>query len=254
MHKRAVQIGITGQSGFIGKHLAALLSEEPDEFEIVPFHSAYFRDTAALEDFVLQCDVIVHSACMNRHPDLQFLYDCNIELTERLIGAMQTAGMRPDIIYTSSIRETEDGLYGKAKRESRVRLSRWAEENHCGFQGWVIPNVFGPGAKPYYNSFIATFCHQLLSGQKPVVTENREIPLLYVTNLCRSFRQAIRTSRGSFSSDKRKVVEPDFRMTVADVLGILTRFREEYEITGKVEPPADPNLCRLRDTFVGYLK
>ena len=254
MHKRALQIGITGQSGFIGGHLAALLSEEPDEFEIIPFQSAYFRDTAALEEFVLQCDVIVHSACMNRHPDLQFLYDCNIELTECLIGAMQTAGAHPDIIYTSSIRETENSLYGKAKRESRVRLSRWAEENRCGFQGWVIPNVFGPGAKPYYNSFIATFCHQLLSGQKPVVTENREIPLLYVTNLCKSLRRAIRTSRGSFSSDKRKVVEADFRMAVADVLAVLTRFREEYRKNGRIEIPADPNLCNLWEAFVSYLE
>ena len=32
-----------------------------------------------------------------------------------------------------------------------------------------IPNVYGPGAKPFYNSVIATFCYQISKGESVTI-------------------------------------------------------------------------------------
>jgi nucleoside-diphosphate-sugar epimerase len=32
-----------------------------------------------------------------------------------------------------------------------------------------IPNVYGPGCKPFYNSVIATFCYQISKGEKVTI-------------------------------------------------------------------------------------
>lgn len=62
-------VGITGQSGFIGYHLTQYLRLHGDEIEVVPFDTAYFQDPDPLEQFVRQCDTIIHLAAMNLGPD-----------------------------------------------------------------------------------------------------------------------------------------------------------------------------------------
>ena len=61
------KIGITGQNGFVGKHLYNTLGLFPDEFERVDFQKEFFEDETKLDEFTSKCDVIVHLAAMNRH-------------------------------------------------------------------------------------------------------------------------------------------------------------------------------------------
>ena len=246
-----IRIGITGQSGFIGSRLSQKLADLPERFKIIPFRSSFFSDAAALSDFVGRCDTVVHLACLNRHEDPEFLYRTNIELTQKLILALNE---RPEkqraVVYASSIREYENGLYGKAKLHSRLLLEEWAAGSQSPFAGLVIPNTFGPGAKPFHNSFIATFCRQLILGQTPVVTENREVPLLHIDTLCKS---AIRRISSRFSGISRHKIRPDFRMNVSDALGHLKRFHEMYQTHGQIPLSGEPALDLLRETFLSHL-
>ena len=73
-----IKIGITGQAGFVGTHLYNTLGLYPEKFERIPFEDDYFLSEETLQDFVKQCDVIVHLAAMNRHNDPQVLYKTNI--------------------------------------------------------------------------------------------------------------------------------------------------------------------------------
>lgn len=251
-NKAKIKVGITGQSGFIGTTLTRLLSEKPDEFQIIPFESRYFSDPDLLQDFVSSCDVVVHLACVNRHPDLHTLYTSNINLCRKLIYALDNTRIKPGLIYSSSIRETENGFYGQAKLECRLLLEEWARTNQTTFSGLVIPNVFGPGAKPFYNSFIATFCRQIIRGEQPVVTENRSIPLLYIESIGQLLVEEIKTvyrTKGISS----KTAEPEFHMPVRKVLETLEEYGREWTIQGKVSIPADVNLQHLRTTFLSYL-
>ena len=77
------KIGITGQNGFVGKHLYNTLGLFPEEFERVDFHKEYFEDKEKLDAFVSQCDVIVHLAAMNRHNSEQVIYDTNVALANK---------------------------------------------------------------------------------------------------------------------------------------------------------------------------
>ncbi len=62
-------------------------------------------------------------------------------------------------------------------------LKAWAERNKAAFTGLIIPNVFGPFGNPYYNSVIATFCHQLTHNEQPKIEIDGEIKLIYVGEL-----------------------------------------------------------------------
>ncbi len=83
-----MKIGITGQNGFVGKHLYNSLGLYPDEFVKVPFDKNYFNDEEELDRFVKSCDVIVHLAAMNRHESEQFIYDTNVGLVDKLVASL----------------------------------------------------------------------------------------------------------------------------------------------------------------------
>ncbi len=182
-----IKVGITGQAGFIGTHLYHTLGLYPDTFERIPFKDEYFDTAETLENFVSQCDAIVHLAALNRHNDPRIIYEKNIQLVQQLIDACDKTHSTPHILFSSSTQEERDNPYGKSKKEGRELLIQWAERNNAQFTGFVIPNVFGPFGHPYYNSFIATFCHQLTHGEKPFIDVDGHVKLIYVGELVQEF-------------------------------------------------------------------
>jgi len=186
-----IKVGITGQPGFVGTHLFNTLGLYPDQFERVPFEDAYFQDEQKLKAFVQNCDAIVHLAAMNRHNDPEVLYQTNIGLVKQLIDTCELTNSTPHILFSSSTQEERDNLYGKSKKEGRRLFEQWAEKNHGQFTGFVIPNVFGPFGNPYYNSVIATFCHQLTHHEQPKIEIDGEIKLIYVGELVEAIIEKI---------------------------------------------------------------
>ena len=51
------------------------------------------------------------------------------------------------------------------------------------FTSLILPHVFGEGSRPFYNSAVATFCHQLANGESPRIIEDRQLELLHVQRL-----------------------------------------------------------------------
>ena len=257
---RAIRVGITGQSGFIGRRLAALLDAE-NEVARVPFRDAFFEDGKALARFAAECDVIVHLAARNRPTDDRATYETNVRLAEQLIDALEHrsgsvedgAAAVPAVIFASSIREGEATAYGRSKLVCRERLEAWAGRSGGRLTTLRIPNVFGAGAQAFDNSFIATFCVQLLRDEMPVVTENREVPLLHVDSagrmLAEKVREMVRRKAGIVSCE---AVVADFRMRVVEVLSVLSGFAREYREDGRVTVPDDRREQILRETFLSY--
>ncbi len=182
-----LKVGITGQPGFIGKHLYNTLGLFPDKFVRIPFEDSFFLEENKLNEFVSACDVIVHLAAMNRHNDPEVIYKTNIGLVKQLINAMEKTRSNPHVLFSSSTQEDLDNLYGKSKREGRQLLSEWAERNNARFTGLIIPNVFGPFGNPFYNSVIATFCHQLSHNETPHIDIDGDMKLIYVGELINEF-------------------------------------------------------------------
>jgi len=178
-----IKIGITGQAGFIGTHLYKTLSLFPNKYVKIPFQDEYFQSEEALDAFVEKCDVIIHLAAMNRHNDPDVLYKTNIELVQKLIDAMERTNSKPNVIMSSSLQEEQDNLYGRSKREGRELFNQWADRNNAKFTGLIIPNVFGPFGKPFYNSVISTFSYQICNKQEPKIEVDNELKLIYVGDL-----------------------------------------------------------------------
>jgi UDP-2-acetamido-2,6-beta-L-arabino-hexul-4-ose reductase len=113
------------------------------------------------------------------------LYRINIELAEKLVDALRQKNGKPHVVFSSSIQETINNPYGRSKREGRKLLEDWAKENSASFTGMIIPNVYGPFGRPNYNSFIATFCHKLTRSEDPEIVTDNDVPLIYVSSLCK---------------------------------------------------------------------
>ena len=149
-----MRVGITGWRGFIGSHLSVRISD-PVLFQ------GDMLDLSAVKEFVGQCDRIYHLAGKNRAEDGQILAN-NLVVTGNLVLATKLLGYHPEIVFTSSkqVEWNPDSEYGMCKmvEEGIIRKARkW-----CIFR---IPNVYGEGCRPNYNSVVATFCWQIAHGE-----------------------------------------------------------------------------------------
>lgn len=249
-----IKVGITGQPGFVGTHLFNALGLYPDEFERVPFEDVFFQNDTELRQFVKQCDVIVHLAAMNRHPDPQVIYETNLKLVNQLIEAMGVEQVRPHVLFSSSTQEERDNEYGKSKREGRTLLEKWAQRNDASFTGMVVPNVYGPFGRPNYNSFIATFCYKLTHGETPQVLQDSDVRLIYVGSLCNHIIDKIRSIRkAGLPVIERDEVPYDFDKKVTEILSLFEMFKDLYADKGYIPELKDRNEVNLFNTFRCYM-
>lgn len=243
------KVGITGQQGFIGQALFNTLGLYPGEFERVQFEREFFENQSKLEKFVGQCDVIIHLAAMNRHHDPEVIYETNISLVQKLINAFEKSKSKAHVIYSSSSQEKRDNIYGRSKREGRELLSAWAIKSETLFTGMIIPNVFGPFVNPYYNSFIATFSHQLTHGKQPKIDVDGQVKLIYVHELIHVFLQEIRSETGK----SQLIIPHSSEHKVSEILEILVRFKVQYFENGIIPELNSPFEVNLFNTFRSYI-
>jgi UDP-2-acetamido-2,6-beta-L-arabino-hexul-4-ose reductase len=244
-----LKIGITGQAGFVGTHLYNTLELHPEEFERVSFNRDFFSNQQLLEQFVSQCDVIVHLAAMNRHNDPQVIFDTNIELAQKLVDALESTKSRAHVIFSSSTQEERDNEYGKSKKIGRELLYNWSQLTGGKFTGLIIPNVFGPFGHPNYNSVIATFCHQLTHHEIPTIAVDGELKLIYVGELVEVLISEIRSAK----SQAEKVVLHTATAKVSQILSLLEKYKSEYQEKGIIPPIASSFELNLFNTFRCYM-
>lgn len=242
----SIRIGITGQSGFLGTHLYNFLRIKP-EAERMLFDRYYFNSPELLKEFVSNCDAIVHFAGMSRGDDQNMVYQTNMLLVEKLLKAANFAGNKPHILFGSTTHEPKDTLYHASKRDGRAMIDTWATDNGARTTGLLMPNVFGPCSKPYFNSFVSTFCHKVARGEKPEIMSDSKVQLIYVETLCKAIYEAI--------INKSKVnplnIPHEFEITVSDVLNKLMYFRNTLQ--NKKTPELNTLFdIRLFNTYLSY--
>lgn len=243
------KIGITGQNGFVGKHLYNTLGLFPEEFQRIDFQKEYFENETELDEFVAQCDVIVHLAAMNRHENEQFIYETNVGLAKNLVESLKRTNSKAHVLMSSSTQEERDNLYGKSKREGREAIVNWANENGGKVTGLIIPNVFGAFGKPFYNSFVATFCHQLTHGETPSIPNDGEVNLIYVQELVQVIIDEIRKG----TSTPELTIVPTATKKVSEVLALLNDYKEKYFDGGEIPELNSTFEHNLFNTYRSYI-
>jgi UDP-2-acetamido-2,6-beta-L-arabino-hexul-4-ose reductase len=244
-----IKVGITGRNGFIGYHLYNTLGLFPEEFTLIPFERSFFEDESKLVDFIRDCDVIVHLAALNRHHDPDYVYNTNVQLVKKLVEALKVSNHKPHVIFSSSSQEARINPYGKSKKAGREIFSEWSGESGAKFTGLLIPNVYGPFGNPYYNSFIATFSHQLTHNEHPKIDTDGEVKLIYVGDLVERMLGEIRGGNGC----EELVVEHTNEYKVSEILRILECFKDQYLELGIIPKLSDRFELNLFNTFRSYI-
>jgi len=243
------RIGITGQNGFVGSYLFNTVSLLKDEFDIIPFQRTFFEITDRLNKWVSECDVIVHLAAINRHDDPQYVYDTNINLVQLLIDAARSTGNKPHIIISSSTQEERDNIYGNSKKKGRLLLKEWSEASGACVTGLIIPNVFGPFGKPFYNSVIATFCYQLCNNEQPKIDVDGSLKLIYVGEVVDAIIEAARHQ----TKAPELLLQHSNEQKVSEILSMLQNFKTLYLDKGIIPLLPDRFALNLFNTFRSYI-
>lgn len=243
------KIGITGQNGFIGKHLYNTIGLFPEEFKQVEFHKDFFENKNKMDEFVTQCDVIVHLAAKNRHNDPQVIYDTNLGLVQKLISSLERTKSKAHVLFSSSTQEERENLYGKSKKEGRELMADWAKRSGGKFTGMIIPNVFGPFGHPNYNSVVATFCHKLSHNETPKIDVDGEMKLIYVGELVEAILIEIRSEES-----KDEILIPfTSESKVSQILALLENYKTQYQDKGIIPLLNNRFEVNLFNTFRCYM-
>jgi UDP-2-acetamido-2,6-beta-L-arabino-hexul-4-ose reductase len=247
-----IKVGITGQGGFMGSHLYNFLGTKSEEIKRISFQRNYFENDTDLQNFVKSCDVIVHIAAMNRHEDQNLIYKTNIGLVQKILSACEATNSNPKIIFSSSTQEEKDNLYGKSKLKGRKLLEIWAKKHNGSMVSLIIPNVFGPFGKPFYNSFIATFSHQIIQGETPKLIKDSKINLIYINELSSVFYDEIKKENNQ--NIQSYVVPHTSSRKVSEILELLKEYKIQYVDKGQV-PKVDLNSFELDlfNTFSSFI-
>jgi UDP-2-acetamido-2,6-beta-L-arabino-hexul-4-ose reductase len=234
------RVALTGGFGFLGWHTACRL-RAVHGVEPVRLGRADFADPERLRESLRDVDTVLHLAGVNRAESDDAVEHGNVWLAELLAGAL---GDRPvHLVYADSVQRDLENPYGRGKRR--------AAEVLAGLPGTladvVLPNLFGEHGRPSYNSFVATFCHEVSQGRRPQVTGDRAIPLLH--------------AQGAAEALLAAALEPGDRVVrvdaeahgIGEVLETLTGFHALYAVRGELPDLSTPFAVDLFNTYRSYL-
>jgi UDP-2-acetamido-2,6-beta-L-arabino-hexul-4-ose reductase len=210
-----MNILLTGASGFLGWHTRVRL-RALTAHEVVPVTR---KNWAKLPDLMADSDVVIHVAGVNRGEpaDVEL---ANVQLAQDVAGAVRQAERPVRIVFANSIQSGNGTAYGTGKARAGEILDQAARAVGGHFVDVRLPNLFGEGGKPAYNSFVATFVDAVARGKSPSV-QDREVALLHVQEAAQTLIEALQT-------DTDRIEPSGTPTTVLDVLNTLHEFRNTY--------------------------
>jgi len=242
-----MKVGITGAGGFVGWHMRCYLQTREDIAEVRTANRKTFADETALEAFVDGLDLIVHLAGVNRAEDVELL-EGNARPARQLVDALNAVGVAPCVILSSSTHaEHPVNAYGRGKAEAEHIFSGWAEHSGARFVNIIVPHVFGEYGRPFYNSAVATFCHQIVRGEKPKVNGNGALELVHIQNLVEEmFEACVQGKSGTIRVEGHKI-------GVAEVEQQLHLLWHDYHVQGQLPDLVEPFQRNLFNALRGAM-
>lgn len=222
-----IRVGITGNTGFLGQHLSQAVIDE-NGLSLIPFVKEMFFQQKVFNHFVNQIDCLVHLAAVQRDREENLLKE-NLLLTNIVIESLKNSGKH--LIFTSSIQENNCSAYGKSKKQSRELFAEAAQKYGFAFSGLILPNVFGPKAKPNTTSVVATFCDAITKKKEAKIIVNKEISFIYVDDLIHQIIEIIKNRR---TFDNR-VIQPEVKIGVKELLNVLQQLNSGRKPTNSFE-------------------
>jgi len=218
-----MKIGLTGSKGFIGQHLAKALKENKKvELLGCDLPKADLLRIASLAKFAAKQDVIIHAAAVNRGSNTAVIAG-SVVVTYNLLSALKKSQSRAKIVYLSSIRAENDSPYGLSKRLTEVMLENYSREQKVPVVVLRLTNVFGEDCRPFYNSVVATFCHQVAHDKKLTVKNGqRKVNFIYIEDAVKAVLKEVFQPRKQLFYLKKTTSGNE--ITVGDLAKLIKSF------------------------------
>lgn len=223
-----MKIGITGANGFVAWHLRCYLHSLSDLISEVRLATRVtFSETNQLMEFADGLDFIVHLAGVNRAMDDDIIRG-NIDPANMLVQALEKMNSKPVLLFSSSTHAINPvSQYGLSKRNVSDIFEAWSDRNQARYINLIIPHIFGEYGRPYYNSGVATFCHEIAGGIEPNVNPAGQLELVHVQDL-------VELIIGLYQSQHAG----DFRVggveiAVPDIVNKLKLYKHQYLALGQ---------------------
>jgi len=243
-----LKVTITGQDGFIGYHLYNHIKYKSKDLSLLDFQKFFFESKENIDNIISQADIIIHLAGLNRSNDDDFLYNQNLSLTNAIIDSIKRVNFKGKLIFASSILEESVTPYGHAKRKSRELFYSASNKHEFSFSGLIIPNVFGPFCKPNYNSFVSTFCYNLITKNELIIKEDKEVKLIFINNLIDEILNTINSKPSN-----NILIKEDSSSSVSDIKRKLENYFQLYLINNQIpsfSSAFDKNLFLTLHSFI----
>lgn len=241
----SMNIVVTGANGFIGKNLCIMLAESG-------FDNVVKVDKETTPDELANClrntDFVFHLAGINRpENDIEFRQG-NADLTAFIITELEKAGKKAPIMLSSSIQADRDNPYGISKVEAEQLVNAYGESNGASYYIYRFPNVFGKWCRPNYNSFVATFCHNVVNDLELTIYDaSVPVTLVYIDDVCRALIGLLKRHQPSGYQQ----VQPEYPTTVGAVADTLRAFKSSR--VSLVTEDVGTGLTRaLYSTYLSY--
>ena len=237
-----MNVGITGGFGFLGWHTACRLFASGNDVRRIG-RADLDGSVPGLFDGL---DALIHCAGVNRGDDAS-VSDGNLSAARGAIDAMKKADRFPQrLVYANSTQAGSDNPYGNSKREAGELLAAFCHENGIEYLDVSIPNVFGEGGRPFYNSFVATFCHQLANDEVCTVDVDREVSLAHAQEVAAVLADSALLGTAGHREPVTRAI------TVSALLAKLMEMRNTYR--SSIFPDLDdPFDAALFNTLRSYL-
>ena len=239
-----MKIVVTGSQGFIGKNLCVFLREE--HHEVLEVHRETSQSDILL--FLQQADFVFHLAGINRPINPVEFQSGNVDATRFIVDALVDLNRSVPLVLTSSTQAEDDNDYGVSKCAAEKIVQSYSVATGAASYIYRLPNVFGKWCKPNYNSFVATFCNNALSGIDNVVHDpNASVRLVYIDDVCASFLELLNGKAPSGF----QILPVEFNTTVGEVANIISSFKSSRDTLITERVGADLTRA-LYSTYLSY--
>lgn len=236
---------VTGANGFIGTRLAERL--QANGMRVLPI-----TRSSSLEDWengAAQADAIVHLAGVTQSDDPEAHRVDNLGATQTLAAAVAMAGRAPTILYASTTKADDPTPYGRTKKAGEDILRSLSDEVGAPVGIFRLPHVFGPGARPNYNSIVVTLCHRRALGEE-IALQNPDaaLKLLFIDDLTKLFVAQLKSPMTGISFID---VAPTHSTTVGAVAASIARIGDSMHGQREIWPDGSLQQA-LQATFDSF--
>lgn len=239
-----MRVAVTGPEGFIAWHTRCAIHAQSGG-DAVHLDRRHFDDPALMAKALVDVDTVIHLAGVNRAADDSTVGEVNPWLARQLVSGLELLDRPVPVVYGNSIHADGDTAFGVSKRRAAEVLTEYGASSGVPITDVMLPNVFGEWGRPFYNSVVSTFSHQLASGQTPRIEVDKEMPLLHVQRAAQVLLSAVHSLGGG-----RIDIETS-AATVTEVLDRLITMSQAYR-TGDLPDLSDSFTRDLFNTYRSF--